>query len=370
MREPDDQITYMLEATANVTVTSAHGLGRDAAMPEGEFPLAEISESLDDQTCQLCRMLDGQIVRRDSPEYDEFRWPSHINCRRIMIYIGKDEIGLDGQPVQPAFVRPDDDIIAKHGHFHVDPNKYRELRIPSRPEGRDFIFSPGPKGEPGALLWAPGLSWNGLKSTLLDMLDAGGKPADLLMQMVSAKPIPGINVGTLTPDLDLRTMMDAWNQLDALVDGFPEGTAAGDITFTMGLPSRKGAFADWSSRDRTITMSSERWSAKYASHSEGLLDVYASPSVRAFPEAIDDVRGVVSHEYGHSVFDGIEQPFALSQADETLAEELSKHTLQCFDDASEVFADCFAVVARTPARNRPADWGDLVMKAYHAMGRY
>lgn len=172
MRQPEDQITYMLDATANVTVTSNYGLGRDAAMPADEFPLAEISETLDERVCQLCSMLDGQIVRRDSPEYDEFRWPSHINCRRIMIYIGKDEIDIDGEPMQPTFVRPDDDIIAKHGHFHVDPNKYAELRIPSRPEGRDFIFVRGPEGEPGALLWTEGLSDDAIRQTMIDMQTA------------------------------------------------------------------------------------------------------------------------------------------------------------------------------------------------------
>ncbi len=169
MRQPEDQITYMLDATANVTVTSNYGLGRDAAMPADEFPLAEISESLDDRTCQLCAMLDGQIVRRDSPEYDEFRWPSHINCRRIMVYIGRDEVGPDGEPMQPTFVRPDKEIIAKHGHFHVEPDKYAELRMPARPEGRDFIFVRGADGQPGTLLWTEGLSEDAIRQTVIDM---------------------------------------------------------------------------------------------------------------------------------------------------------------------------------------------------------
>ncbi|MEN6544791.1 MAG: hypothetical protein ABFE07_02015, partial [Armatimonadia bacterium] len=125
------------------------------------------------------------IVRKGTPEYDRYRQPSHINCRRIMVDIGRDEVGPDGLPTRPDEI-PLEDVHAleqKYGHFHVDPSKYAELRIPSRPEARDFTYVRGAKGEPGHLSWMPGLPKAPLQQTLRDMWELAieaGTPADAL----------------------------------------------------------------------------------------------------------------------------------------------------------------------------------------------
>ena len=151
------QIDLILQGTASVTVTSLYGLGREAAMPAEEYPLAQINETLDERTCPLCQYLDGMVVAKSSPDYERYRYPSHINCRRIMVDIHRDEVDETGNPTQPDFKPPDEALLKRYGHFTLDPNKYAELRIPSRPEGRDFIFLRGPAGEPGQLIWLDGL---------------------------------------------------------------------------------------------------------------------------------------------------------------------------------------------------------------------
>lgn len=370
MREPEDQITYMLQATASVTVTNNYGLGRDASMPVDQFPLAEISESLDDRVCSLCAHLDGMIIDRNTPSYDEYRWPSHINCRRIMVYIGKDEIDIDGQPMRPNFQAPPRELLEKHGHFHIDPDKYAELRMPARPEGRDFVFSPGQDGQPGALLWMPGLSDQAIKRTIRDMLEAGGLPSRLFRHLVDAMPIAGIHVGRIAPNIDLDTFIDIWDQLSVLARDFPEGLSKGDITLTMGTTGGFRAPAEWDSRTRQIVLRWERFdSAEHASSTRDVLRCQAKAG--ALPEPAGTVKGVVSHEYGHSVYDGLDVPFQVSEADRELAAEISHHTAAHVDGKpngpSEVFADCFAVIAHTAKGADRQAWNALVNRAFHAM---
>jgi hypothetical protein len=153
----EQQVNQILDGTASVSVTSLYGLGRDVAMPADEYPLAEINETLDGRTCPLCEYLDGMILRKNTPAYNQYRNPSHINCRRILVDIHRDEVGEDGLPVREDFRPPDPALLDRYGHFVLDPDKYAELRIPSRPEGRDFIFLRGPAGQPGQLIWLDGL---------------------------------------------------------------------------------------------------------------------------------------------------------------------------------------------------------------------
>ncbi len=169
MLTPDSTINQILNNSATATLVHDFDLGRDAAPAREAFPLAEINEVLDDVICPLCQSLHGKIMARNSAAYEEFKRPSHINCRRIMVFIGKDEVDLDGEPMTPDFERPPQELLDKHGHFHIDPDKYAQLRIPSRPEARDFIFARGAAGEPGRLLWRPGLSLEALRATLADM---------------------------------------------------------------------------------------------------------------------------------------------------------------------------------------------------------
>lgn len=146
--DPLELLNSELEMTASVTMIQMENLGRTDALPRDEFPNYEIVEELDDETCDLCQELDGQIVSVDHPDFEELQNPSHINCRRILVGVGADEVGPEQDdegdllPVEPDYVRPSSDLIAKHGHFMVDREKYAPLRVPAQPEGRDFVATP------------------------------------------------------------------------------------------------------------------------------------------------------------------------------------------------------------------------------------
>jgi hypothetical protein len=143
-----------LQATATITVAELHNEGMAAANNPQEWPFAQISEILDNRTCPLCRRVDGMILRVGTPEHAKWRQPSHINCRRTLIYISKDE-----QNVRADFEEPEPELIKKHGHYHVQPDKYAELRIPAEPAGRHVVARRVKNletGEIGTRLdWAP-----------------------------------------------------------------------------------------------------------------------------------------------------------------------------------------------------------------------
>lgn len=143
-----------LQATATLTIAELHNEGQSAANNAEEWPYAQISEILDRATCRLCRRVDGKIVKVGSPEYRKWRGPSHINCRRTMVYIHRDEPN-----VQPDFEEPEAELIRKHGHYHTQPEKHAELRIPAEPAGRHVIVRRVKHLETGEIRtkldWAP-----------------------------------------------------------------------------------------------------------------------------------------------------------------------------------------------------------------------
>jgi hypothetical protein len=141
-------------------------LGKDTAVNAVDFPLAQIIETLHGNFCALCAHVHGMILRKGTPEYSRWRLPSHINCRRIMVDIHRDEVGPDGRPTEPDFSEPSDELIRQHGHFVLRPKDYEALRLPSRPTGRDFIFSHGARGEAGTLVFAPALPDFALRETV------------------------------------------------------------------------------------------------------------------------------------------------------------------------------------------------------------
>lgn len=142
--EPDvsDLLNDVLRMTAEVSIQQLENAARVDALPADEYPLWEIMEEIDDASCDLCIEMDGMIIDRDHPDFDDIQNPAHINCRRIMVGIGKDEVGPDDEPVEPTYERPSDELVQKHGHFMVDRERYVALRVPSQPEGRDFIAQP------------------------------------------------------------------------------------------------------------------------------------------------------------------------------------------------------------------------------------
>jgi len=58
------------------------------------------------------------------------------NCRHVYVYYAADE--PQAQEVG-EFEPPPEEIVDRHGHFVSKPQKYRDLRVPATPEGRDFI---------------------------------------------------------------------------------------------------------------------------------------------------------------------------------------------------------------------------------------
>ncbi len=99
-------------------------------------------EDLDGETCELCMQMDGVIVSRDDPDFDQMQNPFHINCRGILAGVAADEVGPDGEPIEPDYERPAPDLLDQYGHFFVDKQRYAPLRVPAHPEGRDFIARP------------------------------------------------------------------------------------------------------------------------------------------------------------------------------------------------------------------------------------
>lgn len=123
-----------LAATASIVTTELFNEGKSAANSPSEYPFARINENLDGRQCALCGRVHGMILKVGTKEYAEWRQPSHIGCRRVLSYISKDVQGTEA-----TFERPDAELIRKHGHYHVDPGKHAEYRVPAEPAGRNFI---------------------------------------------------------------------------------------------------------------------------------------------------------------------------------------------------------------------------------------
>lgn len=146
-----------LKATATLVVTQLTNAGAESAVDASEWPYARISEQLDGRTCPLCAALNGLVVAVDSPEYRRYRDPSHIGCRRLMTRIHRDAAGA-----KVTFFEPDGELIKRHGHFHLRPDRYAEYRMPAQPAGRHFIVRRVRNLESGEIStrldWAPW--WN------------------------------------------------------------------------------------------------------------------------------------------------------------------------------------------------------------------
>jgi hypothetical protein len=128
------ELEQALRGAASVAYTEISNLAEDLSLPADEYPLAQIVEVLDDELCDLCAWLNGRIIRRGTPEWDRYRLPSHINCRRTFAYIPADA----GE--EPDFEEPPQSLIDKHGHFLRDPERYEELRVPAFADRRQFVF--------------------------------------------------------------------------------------------------------------------------------------------------------------------------------------------------------------------------------------
>ncbi|MDW8029601.1 MAG: hypothetical protein RMK94_14550 [Armatimonadota bacterium] len=134
-----NEIENKLAMTAEVNLTTITNIAEDITLPVEDYPFAQIIETLDKRVCPLCSFLHGKIIRRGTPEWQQFSRPSHINCRRRFFYFHKDT-RFAGQPIRPTFTSPPKSLVEKHGHFHKDPQKYVELRVPAYADRRQFVF--------------------------------------------------------------------------------------------------------------------------------------------------------------------------------------------------------------------------------------
>ena len=170
-------IGTILAGTTGTLIPKHFGMGAEAAAPAREFPLARITEQMDGRVCPLCMSVHGMVIRRDSPQYAVWSRPSHINCRRYMIFIGASQAGPDGKPTQADFEAPDQELIDRHGHFVSEPKKYEALRVPNRPTGRDFVAYRKAGAEHVTLRVRDALPNWALQETLREMAGGIANPA-------------------------------------------------------------------------------------------------------------------------------------------------------------------------------------------------
>lgn len=113
-----------LEMKASIVVSDLDNAARAELEDLDAWPLAQIVEVMDGDTCPLCEAVDGMLLDRRSPEYERWRKPSHDGCRRTIAYVGADEVELGPggkpQPVTPDFVEPPRELIEKYGTLMRD----------------------------------------------------------------------------------------------------------------------------------------------------------------------------------------------------------------------------------------------------------
>jgi len=80
--------------------------------------------------------------RVDSEEYAMYSPPLHNHCRHYWNYMEPTAKGAN-----VTFVRPDPELVKRHGHLISKPNPNAELRIPATPSNRDFVIETGRDGK-------------------------------------------------------------------------------------------------------------------------------------------------------------------------------------------------------------------------------
>ena len=94
-------LSQFFNGLKSLYVMGAINLGRETVFeqyPDRVYAF-QYSAILDDRTTDICRGLDGIIVKPNSVEYEMIRPPRHWNCRSILVEILTDE------PYKPMFTR-------------------------------------------------------------------------------------------------------------------------------------------------------------------------------------------------------------------------------------------------------------------------
>jgi len=129
-----ETINEPLRITGSIIIGQMDTFASDATFPIDEYPYARYAGPTEGNRRELCLRLHNQIFDRRDPSFAEFSPPVGINCTHFWTYIHKS----DGR--RPNFVRPEQAVIDRDGHFVRDPQKYSPLRVRARANGRDFIF--------------------------------------------------------------------------------------------------------------------------------------------------------------------------------------------------------------------------------------
>ena len=123
-----------LVAGVRVSVTRTIRIGGMEVVDPKRFPLVEIRARAD--ACPFCQAMNRKVFRKDA--FNAYLPPFHINCRCVVVHLQE---GVAQENFDPNEVEP----LLRHAHFVTDRVKGREIRyealqIPTRVEGRDFIF--------------------------------------------------------------------------------------------------------------------------------------------------------------------------------------------------------------------------------------
>lgn len=202
-----------LKVTAKVSLTELTAEGMASANDPKLYPWVRISEILDDRICPLCAAVNGKVLPADSDLAKKWRQPSHIGCRRIMSYIS-----ADATETEVTFREPSEELIRRHGHYHLQPEKYVELKVPSEPGGRQFVARRVKSLETGetktVLDWAPW--WEQVPQWRRDLVikarvTAEDKPLRDILELLGLPAIEDLNERLRqTVLLGLRDRLEGW----------------------------------------------------------------------------------------------------------------------------------------------------------------
>lgn len=147
-----EDLPQALSIAGSILIGETTNEARLACARESGATRVQWSALLEGGTCPLCAALDGKVFEVGETLFDP---PAHINCRCLWIERDADEAGpVDWfDPGAPGSADEDrwTGLIGKHGHFLHDEATYSPLRIPSAPDGNDFVFRRRRNPETGEL---------------------------------------------------------------------------------------------------------------------------------------------------------------------------------------------------------------------------
>ena len=145
-----EAVVRLIEITGQIEQTRVKGEQR--LVHAASSPSRRVAFSAVGDNCPLCQSLDGLVFRADSPEAARYTPPLHINCNCIWVEVldGEEGENLEWSPAVEGQLA---ELVEQHGHFVAHPERYAELKVPARPDGRDFTVRRARTGEPARIEW-------------------------------------------------------------------------------------------------------------------------------------------------------------------------------------------------------------------------